>query len=231
MEHEYLSREPRQYTKWERFKNWVYYNKWWVIAAAVLLYIVISIIIHIGNVVTPDYRFAYVGSTPLPESAVSSFQEAIESLGKDLNGDGQIKVELRQYVFPEDSLDPTYGNASLIALTADFTSGESYFFLLEDPEAFHKQYQVLANLDGSLPAEDDLSSNGKVLRWDACPTLSSLPLGEYSAEVLGEKITGDCQSIFSTLYLGRRYFYSQKSAADQEGCTALWDILTEDAVS
>ena len=44
MEREYLSREPRQYTKKEKLQNWFYYNKWWLAVAALIVYVAGSMI-------------------------------------------------------------------------------------------------------------------------------------------------------------------------------------------
>ena len=108
--------------------------------------------------------------------------------------------------------------------------GESYFFLLEDPEQFQQAYHALRRLDGSLP-EKDASAEGTYLAWDACPVLRQLDLGGYSYEVMGQTVAGDSQELLSGLFFARRGYRTEEDAPYPEGCGALWERLTEGAVS
>ena len=108
--------------------------------------------------------------------------------------------------------------------------GESYFFLLEDPEQFQQAYHVLRRLDGSL-LEKDASAEGTYLAWDACPVLRQLDLGGYSYEVMGQTVAGDSQELLSGLFFARRGYWTEEDAPYPEGCGALWERLTEGAVS
>ena len=61
--------------------------------------------------------------------------------------------------------------------------------------------------------------------------LAGLELGGFEEEYLGQSLTGDNQELLSGLYFGRRGFYDEKQAAKQGANEALWEILTEGAVS
>lgn len=227
---------PEQSRK-ERAANWFYYNKWWLAVWAVLLAILGSILWNLLGIgkVRPDYIFAYVGTDALPGDCSAALERELAALGQDVNGDGRVVVELRQYISgsseadPENALARAY--AASVTLAADVAAGESYFFLVEKPAEVQKSYLIFPNLDGSLPEKDDYSVEGKVLRWAACPVLSGLELGEYQEETLGRSVTGDCQERLSALYFGRRGFYDEKKASNQQANEALWAVLTEGAVS
>ncbi len=228
---------PRELTKKEKLANWFYYYKWWLVVGAVLLVCLGSILwsaLGIGKV-RPDHIFAYVGERALPEDCVDALQRELATLGQDVNGDGRTVVELRQYPTGGDASDPEsssqYAYAYSAKLMADLNQGESYFFLLEDPEGFQKGYQILAGPDGQLAPEGDDGVAGKVLPWTGCPALAGLDLGSYEADTLsGGTVTGDCQELLSGLYLARRGFYYEKQAVRHEADGALWAILTEGAV-
>ena len=232
-EQEYISHEPRQYTTKEKFSNWFYYYKWWLLIALILLYIIGSMIwnkLGIGRS-APDYRFAYVGSRFLPKQCAEILERQLACLGEDVNGDGVVKVEIRQYV-TGDMTDPenlTYGYASEIKLMVDISEGESYFFLLEDPEAFQLNYQVLTHLDGSIPDDSDFSITDKVLCWGDCPVLSGLELGDFEAADMNQAVAGSYQEWLSSLYFGRRFFSDESSVKNREEQEELWRILTEGA--
>ena len=230
MEREYLSREPRQYTKKEKLQNWFYYNKWWLAVGALILYVAGSMIwtvLGIGQT-KPDYTFAYLGDLRLPDEAAQQLCQALASLGEDLNGDGQVAVELNQYITSNGSSaeDLNYAYAAQMSALADITEGMSTFFLMEDPESFQKNFQILAHLDGSFPDDADFSAGDKVYRWADCPALTGLELGTYTDSYLDITETGELQDWLSGMYLGRRYFYDESQQRYPQGDQALWEAMT-----
>lgn len=215
----------------EKRKNWWHYHKWHVLIGVLLAAIGGNLIYNalgIGQV-RPDYQFAYVGANALPEDTVAALEAGLASLGGDANGDGQVAVSLRQY--PLYSADPQTAMAAQIQLMADLTEGESYFFLLEDPERFQRGYHSLCRLDGSLPDEEDSSAEGTYWLWGQCPALAGLDLGGYRYSALGETVNGDSSELVSGLAVARRGFWTEKTAAHPDECAALWEKLTEGAVS
>lgn len=223
----------REYTRKEKLQNWLHYNKLWLLAAAVILWIIGSMLWNVLGIgqVRPDYRMAYIGSLRLPDATVATLETALASFGRDLNGDGQVAVSITQHVTadPTSSDNMMYGYAADMTVLADITEGESVFFLLEDPVSFQLSFQVLANPDGSSPAEDDFEALDKVYRWENCPVLVSLDLGTYEDRYLDLTETGEIQDLLSGLYLGRRYFYDPGQQENPEADDAFWRALTEGA--
>ena len=209
---------PRELTAREKRKNWWHYHKWWFAAGAVLVWILGSMLWNVLGIgkVKPDYVFAYVGQASLPEDLVSALEAGLAELGEDVNGDGTVRVELRQYVMAQSSDAETayyYRYAADTRLLADVTAGESYFFLTPDPKGLQRAYELFANADGSPPSEGDHTVEDKVFAWTACPTLTGLDLD---------------QSALSGLYLGRRCFYGE-AAEGREADDALWHTLVKGA--
>ena len=105
-----------------------------------------------------------------------------------------------------------------MALLTDITKGESYFFLVEYPEEFQQDFQLMAHMDGSASADDDFSVWDKVFRWADCPVLAELELG------------ADNQKLLADLYLGRRCFLDPGMKINSRSNADLWNILTADAL-
>ena len=223
----------REYTRWEKFQNWFHYNKLWVAIVALVIWVAGSMLWNVLGIgqVKPDYRFAYVGSRELSEDTVAVLENALASFGTDRNGDGQVKVSLAQHITadPNNTDHMMYSYAADMTVLADITEGESTFFLLEDPVSFQLSFQVLANPDGSIPAEDDFMALDKVFLWKNCPALASLELGMFEDKFLDLTETGEIQDILSGLYLGRRYYYDPDQQKDPQGDNALWLAMTEGA--
>lgn len=211
-------------------KNWWYYHKWYVIIGIILFLIACNLI---GNALglfqkSPDLQIAYVGKTPLPPNAAAAIQEAFTSLAADYNHDGEILVQVNQYINGNDDKDidtAYYQYASEITLIGDISDCDSYFFLLEDPVDFQRTYQLLAAADGSCPEQSDYETADKIFQWSDCPVLAEMELGTYTDTSLGQTTTGSNQDILSKLYLGRRCFYTDAVTEHAGECSKLWDTL------
>ena len=115
-----------------------------------------------------------------------------------------------------------YAYASGIRLMADLQSGDSYYFLLENPVKFQRDYEILSKNDG-------------IYLWSDCPVLSGLDMGEYIDNIFGEEIRGNAQDLFADLYLARRDSgdYNNFNLKNQDDLIkyydSLWEIMTEAA--
>ena len=212
--------EVRELTKEEKRRNWWHYHKWHVVIAAVLALCAGNILWNILGIgeIKPDYSIAYVGTTPLSEETAGALRDGLAAISSDLNGDGKVAVELQQYVSMNtgDSDSLYFAQAARVQLVADITDCKSYFFLLEDPAGFQEATSALCNLDGSLPADGDLTPDGKYVLWGDCPILAQIDLGA-------------AQETVSRLSFARRGFWTEKTVPNAAECNALWDMLTEGA--
>lgn len=127
------------------WKNWWYYNKWFVFFGIAAVLSVSGVIAGNLKRAKPDYQIAYVGTYPLSKDAVLSIESAFAAAGKDLNGDGQVIFKLNQYPTAKNA-DPEIALGQVgweTQLMADLLDCESYFFLLENAEEFNKNYNIL----------------------------------------------------------------------------------------
>jgi len=134
--------KPVELTKKQRRQNWWYYHKWHVGISIAAVLIAASLVWQVLTQVHPDYQVAYVGEYPLSEEEAAAWESRLSALGTDCNGDGRVIVQLNQYPAGGTG-DAMYAAASNVKLMADLDSCESYFFLLEDPEAFQENYEIL----------------------------------------------------------------------------------------
>ncbi len=226
--------EPVQYTAQEKRRNWFFYHKWHIVIGVVLVLCLGDVLWHVLGIgqVMPDYQVAYVGAAMLPDDTVAALEDAIAGLGQDCNGDGRVAVKLNQYVTAGGSGDAAeYAAASTVMLMGDLSENDSYFFLLEDPDRFQREYGVLRRLDGTLPTEDDEDYENCYIAWDDCPALAGLDLGDYTVTTLGKEVTGHSRELLSGLYVARRGFWMDETSKYPEQCGELWDALTEGALS
>lgn len=207
--------EPAVLTGRQKAANWWHYHKGmllvFLLLAAALADIGRGMILSRRE--QPDYQIAYVASRALSDDTASALEKAFSSLGEDCNGDGRVKVRLNAYVEPEAAADSDrarYAYAAKTRLMADLEACDSYFFLLESPETFHLNYDILAGEDGSLA---DRSG------FFACPA-ESCPVLRKNTE--GADLSG--------LFLARRGFWGDRVCPNRDACDRLWSSLTEGAV-
>lgn len=206
--------EPVQHTPRQRAANWWHYHKWWLLAGALLVAALVDIGLNVLGVgrVEPDYQLAYVASAPLPDGALAKLEAALAALGEDLNGDGRVVFKVNSYVDMAASADndqPGYAYAANVKLMADLEACESYFFLCDDCETLHANYDILARADGAIAAAGDAIDAHP---WEDVPALAALDIDRQAAQ---------------GLFLARRGFWEDRICKHREGCDALWDALTE----
>lgn len=136
-------REKVVLTKKQRRQNWWHYNKWFVILGIALVIFAGYWIWRVVTEVHPDYQVAYVGSVSLSEEQTVELENYFAALGADCDGDGEVTVQINEYLTDQSSSDIMYSYAYSVRLMVDFEDCESYFFILEDPETFQENYEIL----------------------------------------------------------------------------------------
>lgn len=207
----------------KKITNWLYYHWWLPVLIGVLVMMLGSMIRTRVETwrLRCDYCISYVGSEVLSEACVDSLKQEIAALGADVDGSGDVTVRIKQYIVSDTGVtgtDVAYGRAAEIALLTDISEGESYFFLVQYPEEFQQDFQLMAHLDGSPSADDDFSVWDKVYRWADCPVLIRLNLGAEN------------QTLLENLYLGRRCFLDPDVKTNSPENANLWEVLTAGAV-
>lgn len=204
---------PVTYTKKQKAANWWHYHKGWILAGCLLAAALLDIGLNalgIGKT-EPDYQLAYVASAPLSDKTLAALETAFSSLGEDLNGDGRSVFSVHSYVDMADSPDndqPGYAYAANVKLMADLEACESYFFICDDAEKLHLNYDILARADGAIAG---LSDPVDAYRWEELSALTSLNIPQ-------EEMTG--------LFFARRGFWGERLCRHKEACDALWTSLT-----
>ena len=191
--------EKRELTPEEKRRNWWAYHKLYVIGGVIFL---LFACVATRNAIRtnrnlPDYTVAYVGQTAMPEELELILEEGLARLGQDRNGNGEVRVELRQFVMAAEA--DVYGSS--MSLVASIETNESVIFLLEDPEVFQNAYPILSRED--------------CLRWGDCPALTALEL-----PVIG------IQEALANLTIARRELWETEPDERTESAIDLWERIT-----
>ena len=231
--------QQRELTPQEKRRNWWDYHKWHVVIAIVCAIVLGDILYDAvqNRRNQPDYVVAYVGQTALPDTLAAQVERGLEQLGEDLNGNGSVRVELRQFVLSDgsgsnpalDMENTERGYASTLLLQGNIETVESMIFLLEDPEQFRAVFPILSRTDGSLPEETPDSQVPLYHYWADCPALTALELENFEVPVINGMVQGDSQAALSVLGVARRGLWDDGTNDTIRGAIALWERMTEGA--
>ena len=151
---------------------WFYYKKHLLTGLAVVM-----VLAYLGiqkiTTVKPDYHIGLVRASACTDGMLQELEDLFTSAGTDVNGDGQVLVQIHTYYVDLADQDENAGvsNAEVVqALDADLIGGMSGIFLLEDAETFRRVTGDI--LSGSVIAVD----NGLYLtiRRDAAAAYTTL---------------------------------------------------------
>lgn len=218
--------------------NWWDYNlKWVIIIGIAAAFAAYNFIGQYFFVTKPDYNVAVVAPYYLPEDTVNALQDALAAYGEDRNGDGKVVVTLNVYTLDYSDTETQTESAAYLTmagttkLATDVQGGLSSVFLLWDPAGFEESTGSLRYLDGTLPSADsDEDWWNMVYKWDDCPVLAGLDLGDYGPDTTQSR-SGSSQEYMSQFYVGMRGAWNSGTADNLAGGEEFWQKLTEGAVS
>lgn len=140
-----------------------------ILGAVIIIGIAASVLWTTLNTSEPDLQIAVVHSNALPDDVISKMENSVEQLIDDLNGDGNINVQINDYTvsFDGQETDANVQTSGTTGLVTDISAGISCIFIVEDSNGFLSWYGDKVNSENALS-------------WEEYPQLSSLDIGVYS---------------------------------------------------
>ncbi len=138
---------PKQ--KWD---NFLFYYKKPIIIAGIFLVMICVFIYDMVTKVTPDYNIGILTEKYLSFEQIGVLEDKLRPLCKDLDGNGKVDVQINYYqlaVNEDSQLDPNTQMASMTRLAGDLDIVQSTIFITDNPEFFHKAFEMFAYKDGS----------------------------------------------------------------------------------
>ncbi len=133
----------------KKIDNFWYYYKIHVLVVVFLVFVAGVFIKDIVTKVDYDYSVAFVTEEMMTDEEISSIQSVLEKEAEDLNGDGEIHVEVQNYTIPQgENGDPQLVAAGQTKFTVDIQDGTSMIFFLSP--ACYESYKD----SGVLPVDE-----------------------------------------------------------------------------
>lgn len=191
-------------TKKDKFANWWYYNKKILLLVVFLVACAISIAVSIFGQEKPDYNIALANAYAIDENAIAIAEKHIANYGEDLNGDGKVIVDIRNYYFmvndhEDQELTQQVFEAASVKYAVDMSQNESMIWLYDD-----YGYSFMMNSDSSL-----LEGTA----WDDVPGLKATDFSAYEHEILTAE---NMETAFSQFTVAMRSVENSGFADDEE---------------
>ncbi len=193
-------------SKWDNF--W-FYHKTHVIAGVLFALIAAWFVYDMAMKVNPDYQVSIITQSSYPVETLDKLGEQLANYGKDLNGDGQVIVQVNNYVMAtsdtDTSVDANTQMASVTRFSVDVQSGDSMIFLA-DEASFKKQQEMntlWSYLDGTNPEEGATDYENMRVPWSEAEGLCSLDLSVEEDSLYSDEFV---QALMDRLYVGMRCF-------------------------
>lgn len=189
-----IPREMPDLTPQQRRDNWWRYHWLYVLAGVLAVLTAAGIAWERFARAEYDCGAALVTRYAVTQEELSALKTALETAAEDSNSDGRVQVSVNDIQIDYTATD--LDDASIRQMTtnvdklhADFYTGQSGVFILDDPENFQRNHAALRYLDGSEPTEDAVDWENMVRHWNDSPVLNGLTFRNLDT---------------ASLYLGRR---------------------------
>lgn len=192
-------------SKWDNF--W-FYHKWHVVGGICVVLLIAGFIYDLASKVNPDYQIALITESSYPTEVLEKLEDQLEDHAKDLNGDGQVVVQINSYpmvVGSNSDVDPNTQMASVTRFSADVQTGDSIIFMA-DEESFVSQQEMntlWSYLDGTTPSEGAEDYENMRVAWKDAKGLASLDLSVSEDSLYTEETV---EALMDRLYIGLRCF-------------------------
>ena len=165
------SKTPKEIRK-EKWSNFWYYNKAKILIGAV---IVVVLGYSFGTAWTtpkPDYTVGMLTSTQYPTDFIDELEKQLSYYGEDLNGDGQVLIQVQEYVMQAEdgsALDPSLLAASTTRFAGDAQMSGMSLYIADQYNLHHyaEVEQYIGYLDttplkeGEKPETEEIGINWK----------------------------------------------------------------------
>lgn len=172
-------------TKKDKWDNFWFYHRTHVIVGVILALLAAYFIYDMATKTSPDYNVAVLSSAYVSTDAGNLLAEEMEKYGEDLNGDGQVIVQVNIFQVAQgddmDTADPQMQMASVVKFQGDVQMGESYIYLIDDLNflAYGAEAGLFKNLDGTVPVEgEEIDPEKMRLSMEDCKGLADTEIGQ-----------------------------------------------------
>lgn len=206
----------------DKLSNWWFYNKKILLVVLLVIAMVISVAVSIFSQEKPDYIIAIANAYAIDENALDIVEQHVAAYGEDLNGDGEVLVELRDYYFlvndeEDKELAESVYEAASVKYAADMSSCDSMIWLYDS-------YGISFMINNEASFDEGLN-------WDDIPGLFNTDFSSFEHSILTPENMEQAFSQFTValrMKEGSNFEKNEKDLEYYEACVRLFENLKTD---
>lgn len=174
----------------EKRKNFWFHYKWHTIATIFTVAVLAILIAQCATKPKYDFEIVYFTYTPVIDFQLESTSDYFEKFIPDINGDGEVKVNVVNCSISESTSDTQYRNTILTRLQAMLVADEKAMLFVTDSESI--RYFDAIYEDGSFFVGEPLTLGEDFYEATKTEEYGELPEGlTLSCRIIGETLLNE----------------------------------------
>ena len=175
----------------EKRENFWFHYKWYVIGIAFAIAAFVLLVAQCMSIPNYDFNVIYFSYTPAIDRQTDLIADYFEKYGEDINGDGEVQVQILNCSFSNEPGDIAYRNSQLQKLQAFITGEYKAMLYITDKESI-KYFNTLDTGDKGLFDGEPIALNDEFYKMTTLNENEVLPEGlEVSCRRLKDTIMED----------------------------------------
>lgn len=167
----YVPKTPK-----EKLANFWFQYKWHTIAIVVSLIVLTVLVAQCANRPVYDLEMVYFTYKPVLDDQTAEISEYFEELAKDLDGNGEVNVQVINCSLSDSSRDVQYRNTMLTKLQSIIAADEKALLFITDEKSI-EYFNNIAKESGGLFEEEPLKLGEEFYEKTKTEAFGSLPEG------------------------------------------------------
>lgn len=159
--------EKKKYTIWQKFKNFIYHNKWWLGFASFFAIVAGFLIYDKLTATKPDLTFMLLSDNTDLYAQYEDMGKYFDSIIKDYNDDGEKYANILYIPISDDEDSNTVGiyESNLARLNAEFQLGQTMLVIADkNTDSLIVPEETLVDLEKRYPDNNNIKKYGFYLK-------------------------------------------------------------------
>lgn len=159
--------EKKHYTLWQKFKNFIYHNKWWLGISTFFVLIAAFLVYDTLTTVKPDVKFMLLCDDTDLYMHYEDMGEYFDQFTEDYNDDGEYCADILYIPISDNEESNSAGlyESSMTKLSAEFQMGETMLVIADGKSAdLICPEETLVNLEELYPDNPNVKDYGFYLK-------------------------------------------------------------------
>ncbi len=159
--------EKKHYSPWQKFKNFIYHNKWWLGISTFFVLIAAFLVYDTLTTTKPDIKFMLLCNDTELYYKIEDIGKFFDQFTDDYNDDGKNSADILYIPISENDDTNSMGlyESSLTKLSAEFQMGETMLVIADKNSAeLIMPEETLVNLEELYPDNPHIKDYGFYLK-------------------------------------------------------------------